>query len=144
MQGAAEERYDSGCAVADQPERAQVDRLKLEGVLAAVAQLVSVKVAGVGRLERVEQMVIDRRGTEWSGVRFAGRRQRGRHRGVAGPEQEIGLDGLGLGERTIGPGVGRAAAMEVDVGCDQGSGGASVWSVGGARRGRPGANTSHR
>jgi hypothetical protein len=107
------------------PARVQVleeDGLELDGVLATMRDLgrEEVEAARPAR-QGVDEVAVDGGGPERGVVRFAGEGERLPHPGMAGAEDDEQVGVPALGEVAIGPRVGGAAAMEVDVRGDHGA-----------------------
>ena len=118
MDEAREHRHDRHVAAASE-EVAQEHGLELDRVLVAVRQLGGEAVLSCARGDRLDEIDVDGRGAERRVVRLAREREWMRHPCVAGSEDHEDIRRAALGEVAVAPRIGRAAAMEIDVRCDE-------------------------
>src|SRR4029079_18952006 len=89
---------------------------ELDRMLAAVRDLGAEEIETSGASgQRVDEVDVDGGGTEWRVVRLARDGERLGHPRVTGAEDHEPVGVAALGEIAIRPGIGRAAAMKVDV-----------------------------
>ena len=96
-------------------QRAQIDRLEFDGVLAGVRELALEQIVPIELAEPLEERTVGGNSAKRSVVRLAGGREVAVDRRVARAEDDVQLCWLRLGKRPVGPAVRRCAAVQVDV-----------------------------
>src|ERR1700730_429280 len=77
------------------------------------------QVVGVATAERLVQILVDLRGSEWRVIGLERRGEWVRHARMAGAEDDEEIRVRPLEESAIGPRIGRPASMKVDVRRDE-------------------------